>query len=145
MPVTVHCVAYRGEPFSDLKVQWLRAGWWKLTAEFRYEHPGGCIVVPAGFELDFDSIPRIPVLHAWLEGRAQRAAVPHDWLYYAGQRTPEGGPVTRREADRIMLDAMVECGLPRRHRWPIWLGVRAGGWAPWRKHRRAGDVQGLLR
>jgi len=85
------------------------AGGWRLT-------------VPIGAETDFESIP---APFAWLfrrDGPAGRAAVIHDWLY----RNPV---VSRAVADAIFLDAMATDKVPRWQRWPLYFGVRLGGWA----------------
>ncbi len=128
-----------------------RPGWAQTTAQFVIESArlGGRDVVQPGFELDWDSVPRIPPLHAWLKGRAEKAACYHDWLYryqefraHASRLVNPGWAVepyalTRRQADLAFLDAMVAEGVARRHRWPIYIGVRLGGWIGWHKHRRA--------
>lgn len=87
-------------------------------------------VVPVGFASDFDSVPRLPFVYWRLKSRAPvDAAVLHDWLYRQG--TP-----SRAEADHVFYVAMATRGVPWRYRFPIWLGVRLGGWLPWRRYRK---------
>ncbi len=76
-------------------------------------------IVPAGFDTDLASIPRIfqPFISK-LEG--VEAAVLHDWFY-------RFKVVPRAQADRIFLEAM-EGAVPWWKRRVMWLGVRAGGW-----------------
>ncbi|MEY2689723.1 MAG: hypothetical protein RL375_3922 [Pseudomonadota bacterium] len=82
-----------------------------------------CHEVPAGFETDFASIPRLFwTLVGHPAGRYAQAAVLHDYLY----RT---GAVPRREADRTFREAMDVLGVPAWQRWVMWAGVRVGGWA----------------
>lgn len=77
--------------------------------------------VPAGFETDFASIPRL----FWTfvghpAGQYAQAAVLHDWLY----RT-KAAP--RAEADRIFREAMGVLEVPAWQRWAMWAAVRVGG------------------
>ncbi|WP_018875283.1 DUF1353 domain-containing protein [Thioalkalivibrio sp. ALJ8] len=131
----------RFEFLSELVTKSMRPGWAQVKRAFEVhsERLGGKDVVWPGFEFDWDSVPRIPGLHASLKGRAEKAACYHDWLYRYQERmyARHVQPVTRRQADLAFLDAMVAEGVARRHRWPIYLGVRMGGWISWRKHRRA--------
>ena len=119
----------------------LRPGWAQVKQSFEIESErlGGIDVVWPGFEFDWDSVPRIPGLHALLKGRAEKAACYHDWLYRYQERKYSRVPqlVTRRQADLAFLDAMKAEGVARRHRWPIYAGVRLGGWVSWRRHRYA--------
>lgn len=93
---------------------------WQLTAPLIYRSNDRWVYVPRGFLTDFDSVPRVPGLHALVEGRAIKSAVIHDWLYHkhAG----------RAYADRVFLDAMQAEGVPRAMRWVIYAGVRIFGW-----------------
>lgn len=115
--------------FSPLRLQHIDGGRWVTLDELRYMRTADEIyVVPKGFRTDLDSVPRIPGLYAWLKNRATRAATVHDHLYR--QRHP------RKEADAVFLDAMRHEGVPAWRRWAIYLGVRAGGWAAYK--RKAG-------
>lgn len=74
---------------------------WKLTAPLRFDSAvlGARVTVPAGFVTDLASVPRLPL--AWLiaGGKANRAAVVHDYLYVIGWPT-------KKEADQVFLEAM---------------------------------------
>ena len=120
--------------FSDLHTKLVGTDLYKITRAFYYHHPDGTISVPPGFIFDFDSVPRIPFAYAWLKGRARRSAAIHDWMYYA--------QYGRKRADRVFLQAMKDEGVPRRHRWPLYMAVRSGGWVSYRRH--GSDPQGLL-
>lgn len=121
-----------------MKIEWpeplltklVRPGWARVHAEWPVlvERINRWIIVEAGFEFDWDSVPRIPGLHAMLKGRAEKSACLHDWLY-------RYQPCSRRQADLIFRDAMIEEGVKRRHRWPIHWGVRIGGWRGWNRYR----------
>lgn len=95
-----------------------------------YQHRGlGEIVVKAGFRTDFASVPGWVLLPGIVPrvGRIRWAAVVHDWIY----RGHEWRRFTRAQADRILYDAAIECGLPRWRARVAWAGVRLGGWAVW--------------
>lgn len=80
-------------------------------------------VVPAGFETDFASVPRLfwtVIGHP--AGRYAQAAVLHDWLYSTQA-------VSRARADALFREAMAVLGVPAWQRWTMWAGVRVGGWA----------------
>lgn len=88
---------------------------------------GGRIIVPDGFITDFASVPRglwnlLPRV-----GRSNRAAVVHDYLY-------QQGGISRRVADAVFREALEVSDVGwRRHL--FWVGVRLGGWRPWRRYR----------
>ncbi len=90
------------------------------------------ITVPVGFYTDFASVPRfMPLVYACLGDTAHEPAVVHDWLYYAA--------ITTREiADDILLEAMKVRGMSPWRYYPIYWGVRAGGWMAWNQHRKDG-------
>lgn len=89
--------------------------------------------VPVGFYTDFASVPRfMPIAYACLGDTAHEPAVVHDWLYY-------GAFTDRKTADDIFLEAMKAWGMSPWRYYPIYWGVRAGGWAAWNEHRKVGD------
>lgn len=96
-----------------------------LDADFKYYSLifGGIITVPAGFDTDFASVPRVlPIAYAFFGGTAKWAAVIHDYLYRACPLC-----VKRKDADAILYEAMGVCGIATWKRYCIWLGVRIGG------------------
>lgn len=81
------------------------------------------VIVPEGFETDFASIPRI----LWrimppTDGRIGKGAVIHDFLY----RTPSF-PISRNDADLILMEAMEYLGANIFQRKAVYAGVRVGG------------------
>lgn len=93
-----------------------------LTASFAY-HVGGypsadIVVVRAGFETDFASIPRPAMPLFPIMGRAAKAAVVHDWLCV------NRGERTKGEIDAIFLEAMAVLDVPWLRRTLMWLAVR---------------------
>lgn len=94
------------------------------------------LVVQAGFKTDLASIPRplwavLPPL-----GKYDAAAVVHDFLY-------KNNGVTRKQADDVLLEAMVVLGVRPTQRWAIYAGVRLGGWCVWNKYRRASSCPSI--
>ncbi len=102
---------------------------------FRYQSDlAGLLTVPIGFFTDFASVPRLGIVYAMLGDRAHEPAVVHDWLYYAGI-------TTRSMADDVLMEAMTVLGLSWWQRYPIYWGVRIGGWVAWNTHRKAGHPE----
>ena len=95
-----------------------------LQREFRFVTSWGyTVTVPAGFVTDYASIPRF----LWriappATGRHVWPAVLHDRLY----RCPEE-PVTRKFADEVFLDAMIQSRVPLWKRQAIYRAVRMFG------------------
>lgn len=90
---------------------------------------GTTLRIPAGFTLDFASVPG-PI--QWLfPSRAifSLAALVHDYLY-------KTGCCTRWEADAVFYSLLAAERLGVGVRTVMWLGVRLGGWAAWRQHRK---------
>lgn len=84
--------------------------------------------VPAGFETDFASVPR---LLWWLyspHGQYGKAAVVHDYCY-------RSGCVPRSMADRVFLEGMKVLGVWFGRRWVMYLAVRCFGWLAYRGAR----------
>lgn len=94
--------------------------------------------VPTGFKTDLASIPRFVQPFIPKEGKYNRAAVVHDWLYAKGRIAVigDGRPVTRKEADDVLLEASRVLHVRESQALAIYTGVRLGGWHPWGKYRR---------
>lgn len=115
-----------GRFLGDLIVREIDDGHWKLfyNLSYRCDLLKTTITVPAGFVTDFASIPRIPLAYWLLGGTANEAAVIHDFLYRK-QFT------TRKQADQVLLEAMVATDIIPWRRAMIYFGVRIGGWYVW--------------
>ena len=103
---------------------------WKLTAHLVYEDEKYHVIVPAGFETDFASVPRLPLMYLLAGDTAHEAAVIHDYLYRING-------ISRREADALFYRIMLETGEPRWRAWMMYSAVRVGGWRTWNKYRAA--------
>ena len=118
---------------NNLQVKIIEDGLYELIAPLNYYSDilGKELEFPVGFQTDLASVPRfLPFIFWFWGGRAHHESVPHDGLY-------KSGLVTRKTADLIFLEAMKARKKPFYVRWPMYLGVRLGGWLPWRNYRKA--------
>ena len=91
----------------------------------------GKIIVPLGFETDFSSVPRIPIVYMLFGDRAHRESVVHDFLY----RKDALPAATREQADDVFLEAMKCRGKGFFVRYAMYWGVRSGGWTAYHKRK----------
>lgn len=97
---------------TDLEVELRPDGkTWQLTTVLVYDSKlVGLLTIPAGFQTDFASVPRLPLVYLLTGDTAHKAAVVHDYLYQK--------KLFRRDiCDRVFLEAM-----------------RVTGVAEWRSH-----------
>ncbi|MEN6639188.1 MAG: DUF1353 domain-containing protein [Smithella sp.] len=108
---------------------------WVLDAPLIYDSAilGG-IEVPAGFETDFASVPRIPFIYEAFGDRAHREAVLHDYLY----RIDSVPQASFSQANEVFYEAMELQGKIWLVRHCMWLGVWIGGYPSYHK-KRVGD------
>lgn len=102
-----------------------------LLQDLVYRHNKyGEITVKAGFETDFASVPGYVLLPGLVPrvGKVKWSSVVHDWIY----RGHEFDRFNRKQADKIFLDAAIECGMDVWRAYIAYLGVRVGGWAAWK-------------
>ena len=78
------------------------------------------IIVPAGFETNFMSVPRWPLIYAWLGDKYRRAGALHDFLY-------QSRLVSRWSADMELIEAMGSLGANDAEIIACWLAVRIKG------------------
>jgi len=105
---------------------------WRVYKNFTYirePYPDGeKIVIPAGFETDFASVPRIFWPFISPVDKHGKAAVLHDYLYrkeiYA-----------RHICDKIFLEAMKSIGVSKWKRSLIYWNVRIFGFFVWVKRK----------
>lgn len=113
---------------TPLRLEATRPGHWVLLSDLRWEGDDFAHVVPAGFETDLASVPR---LFRWAlnrNGASRRPAVLHDHLYATQV-------VSRARADEIFRQALQAEGVIAPGIALYWLGVRVGGWVAWRNHK----------
>jgi len=122
------------ELYGPLRVELLSSGRKvRLTEDYKVRTtvwPHSQVLVPLGFETDFASVPRVlwSVLPPW--GRYSPAAVVHDWLYFNRQNIF----AKRKCADKVFYWLMKKFRVPWWKRRVMYLGVRIGGGAAWRRY-----------
>lgn len=147
--------------FEQPDVRPIAVGRYRLQAEYGVEIEGkGArirIVVPAGFEHDGASVPRLlwSLTSLRPDGLIRSAALVHDFIYRHRGRMPRGSyfiyrfdawvpcaePIGRDRADGIFRRLMALAGIAARLVWIAWSGVRMGGWLSWRRYG-APDLRG---
>ena len=94
---------------------------WHLRQDLAFNSPTyGLIIVPAGFESDFASVPRLPVVWWLTGGTADASAVVHDYLVHVHYPL---GKCTWKQAADIFAEAMKFEGVPSWRRWLMRQGV----------------------
>lgn len=89
-----------------------------------YSNNWNTIIVPAGFQTDFASVPRI--MWSLVDKLSTQAwpSVIHDYLYGTNR-------YGRKWADAVFLEALRDSGAGWMTRWACWAGVRMGGTKAW--------------
>lgn len=150
-----YLIAFMGTYRTKLQTENIGQGRHKLLAPLIYRSETvGTIEVPAGFETDFASVPRLPFIYWIFGGMGDEEAVLHDWLYTPPHKTHEdcGRVVTRAEADcmfrgaryasaykpmityeSVSLLAVLSNFWAYIGAWCMWAGVRCFGWRHWKK------------
>lgn len=105
------------------------------------------VAPPDGLITDFGTIPNL--LASWFPGAGWGrhgqwgpATVIHDWLYLC-QRLPDGTPLKRSLADRILWRAMRDKRVGLGRSVIIWTCVRLFGWIWWAWFRHEGHKDPL--
>ena len=95
----------------------------------------GEIKIPAGFETDLASIPKI--FWSWIPpcGKHSFSAVIHDYLYCMHEVESNGViiPFTKKQADEVFYNKMVYYGVPKLRAKMMYYAVRAFGRKYWKK------------
>lgn len=126
-----------GPVFHDpLIVQSIPPNVWKLERPFSYTTavlgPPIKFTVPTGFIYDLASIPRIFRSVIPQVGKHREAATLHDYLYNRKGKLDDF-VFTRKEADKVFLEAMKLSGVRFTRRRVMYAAVRLGGWTYWNK------------
>lgn len=121
-----------------LKLEWTGPQRGRFEAPFAFESAAlGRITIEAGFDTDFASIPRVLWNIYPPDGPYAYAAFIHDALYWHQATQEEGGkPVTREQADAVLLEGMTLLGIGWVTRHVIHRAVRLGGWKAWADNAR---------
>jgi hypothetical protein len=136
----LHGILRLEEVTDDLGVTVMREGRvvWRLLEPLHWMAAADSlpplVTVPAGFETDLASIPRLARGVIPPSGPWQRAAVIHDWLYRTRGGwywSPPYERLTRAQADDVFLAAMAAAGVNWITRQAMWAAVRIGGGKAW--------------
>lgn len=114
---------------------------WTLVKPLCYVGMHELITVPAGFETDLASTPRL--FWAFLPpfGLYAKAAVVHDYLYNKqplvyGQNITITQRISRKDADGLFRRIMRESGVGIIKRYLMYWSVRAFGFISFNRHRK---------
>jgi len=114
-----------------LKTEKIGAKLWKITLTYYITVDGEQYVIARGFLTDGASNVRV----LWglcppMSGLTAEPAVLHDWLYSLDCTLP----LTRKQADQIFYQAMIEAGVSKLRAKAVYYGVRMGGASSFRKN-----------
>lgn len=112
---------------------------WRLGAPLHWTigSSGVTLVVPANFVHDSTSVPRLFWSLLPPNGKYSRAAIIHDYLYWAQT-------CTRTQADNLLMIAMKESDVGWIHRQAVYAAVDLLGEGPWEENKRQ-KAKGLPR
>ena len=135
--------------FTPLKYE-NRDGIIRLEEDFEFhagENQEDIICVPAGFECDGQSYPRLLWMIDNPHGLGAKAGVVHDYLYWLnGRPEPKSGrSYTREQADNIYLQALVETGLGGWRAKIRYWALRIFGSFAWASHAKRIRKEKLVR
>jgi len=118
---------FEGDLIVKLRKYPVDGKWFKLIQPFTYYSKSGKVfIIPKGIDTDFASIPRSFRFLISRVGNHGMAAVLHDWLC-------EYKIVSRKEADRLFLEAMGVSEVNWFKRNIMYFGVKAYSIATFKK------------
>lgn len=110
---------------SRLHVEKLEDDRWMTLAPFVVSADDEVLTVPVDFELDFASVPRLPLAYLLAGNTAHKSATVHDFLYQTG--------AGRKYADEVFLAAMRAEGVAWWRRALMYTAVRLFGGRAYRE------------
>lgn len=123
--------------FSPLRYENIDGRKIRLVEDFAIYLDGETILVPAGFECDGQSYPRLLWMIDTPQGKGARAAVVHDFLYSLnGKPSPSGKCYSRKEADDVYYRGLKAAGVNPISCAVRYRALRMFGWAAWNSHAR---------
>jgi hypothetical protein len=116
---------------TELKVQKIGARRWRLLEDllFYSEKYQGYVMVPAGFETNFASIPRLFWIRFPPVDVYDPAATVHDAAYENQLQTIMGARIytIKDVADDLFYEGLIACGVNERDAKIMYRAVRIGG------------------
>lgn len=133
------CYAPEDAPYGDPILRYdARTGVWHLLEDYDFNFLGHSFLVPAGFECDLSSVPRVVWSIMAPHELSIVAGLMHDWLYRSSHV-----PISRRKADWLFKEIMKNEGV-KQWRWrAAYAAVR--GWGHSSFQRRAMEVPPALK
>lgn len=121
---------------SELIVKSITPTKWQLTGDFFYyfnesDKEKG-ILIPRNFITDFASSPRLLWSLVPPTGRYTKAAVLHDYLYSKDEELELN--ISRKQADKIFLNAMQVLGVKKWRAYAMYFAVRIFGFKAYKKN-----------
>ena len=102
-------------------IRYSRDGKFKLVADWKVKYKDHLFIVPAGFETDLATIPRVLSPFFPRVGDNLPAAILHDYLYAEKM-------FSRKMADEIFNEMMKKFGVKTWRRVMMYYAVRGFGW-----------------
>lgn len=104
----------------------------RYRCTYRFESERRTVTVPAGFEFDGASIPKIFWLtyYSPYDPRVVLASLVHDYLYVTHEA--DGVEIGKAEADLVFRDVLRSQGVTPLRCWSMWLAVHLFGGRAWR-------------
>lgn len=102
----------------------------RLNTSLIWTHEGKRVEIPADFETDLASVPRVPIAYLCWGDRAHREAVLHDYLYRQNALISVDLTFYRpdkEEADWLFREAMIGQGVSWAIYHPMYIAVRTAG------------------
>ena len=133
--------------FTPLRYENLDGHSIRLLEPFEFHLADGDVIrVPAGFECDGQSYPRLLQFIDTPQGRGAKAGVVHDHLYWLNGRPASNGKTySRKEADDIYYDALKASGLNLVSCAVRYRALRLFGWAAWNAHTKRVQKEKMVR
>lgn len=103
---------------------------WELDRDLEWMNGVTKIIVPKGFQCDFCSVPRLPLVWLMVGAIGEVAGTVHDFLY----REPDEGyveTINREQADLIFYNILGEEGVSWWKRKAMYYAVRVGAGKNW--------------
>ena len=135
-------IATKGKGFFALIKIWiLGVRYWEIVKDFEYVLNGNKYVIPAGFNFDGASIPKILHPFASPVGVLLIPGLVHDYAYKYGTLLRQNkkdtmGVISQKKADQIFRDINIGVNDFYLMNYLAYWSLRLGGFLAWNKHRK---------
>ena len=101
---------------------------YRLNENYPFEFRGKSLIIPINFLYDGASGARLLFQR---DGIHRAAALVHDWLYVHQGTLPDKTKYTRKQADQLFRDMLLQYGVKSVHVWVAYQAVRIAGRFYW--------------